>query len=237
MPIKVTCACGQSFAAKDELAGRTVKCPKCSRPLVIPKTGAAGGAPAAPTATRPQQSAAAAGPAPAAPPAPAYPSGGLFDEVGLPSAPTGTIPCPGCRTPMPMGAIVCVQCGYNMKLGRRMETLRIGADGTGESGSVTDMFLARAARTLEEDKEEERKKTREGLPWWAYLLMLLGLVGFMAMMMMIPQRSAIVAGGALIFVGQLLCLYSGICILVAFRKIRSRDCFVCSLCPAVRFTR
>jgi hypothetical protein len=215
MPIKVTCACGQSFAAKDELAGRTVKCPKCSRPLAIPAAGAAGTAPSAPAAAAPQQPA-----APTAGAAPTFQSGGLFDEVGLPSAPTGTIPCPGCRAPMPMGAIICVQCGYNMKLGRRMETMRIGADGSTDSGTVTDMFLTRAARALEEDKEEERKKTREGLPWWAYLVMLLGLIGFMAMMMMIPQRSAIaVAGSVLIVVGWLLCLYSGICILiVAFKE-------------------
>jgi len=220
MPIKVTCACGQSFAAKDELAGRTVKCPKCSRPLSIPAQGAASSIASAMTAPMPQQPAPTPAPAAPAAPSPAHPSAGLFDEVGLSSAPTGTTPCPGCRAPIPMGAIVCVQCGYNMRLGRRMETMRIGADGSAESGSVTDMFLARAARTIEEDKEEEKKKTREGLPWWGYLLILMGLVGFMAMMMMIPQRSAIaVAGGVLMFVGWLMCIYSGVCILiVAFRE-------------------
>lgn len=36
-PVKVTCVCGQRFAAKDSLAGKTVKCPKCRAPLRIPQ--------------------------------------------------------------------------------------------------------------------------------------------------------------------------------------------------------
>ena len=32
MPIKVACQCGASFAAKDELAGKAVRCPKCKQP-------------------------------------------------------------------------------------------------------------------------------------------------------------------------------------------------------------
>ena len=223
MPIKVTCACGQSFAAKDELAGRTVKCPKCSRPLAIPAAGAAAPAPS------PQ-------PQPVAQPSVAAPAGyqpsGLFDEVGISSAPVGTQPCPGCRAPMPMHAVVCVQCGYNLKLGRKMETMRVGADGevVGPS-SVVDTVLARAARSIEEDKEEERKKTREGLPWWAYLVMLLGVLGFLSMMMLIPQDSAMkVAGGGLAFIGWLLCVYSGVCILVtAFRESPLQG-VLCLLC-------
>lgn len=213
MPIKVTCACGQSFAAKDELAGRTVKCPKCSRPLAIPAAGGAGAVPASPLVPQP---------APAAAAAPAgYQPSGLFDEVGIQSTPVGTQPCPGCRAPMPMQAVVCVQCGYNLKLGRRMETMRVGADGQVVGhGSVVETVLARAAQALEEEKEEERKKTREGLPWWAYLVMLMGVLGFLALMMLIPQQNAVMmAGFVLMFGGWLICVYSGVCILVvAFRE-------------------
>ena len=36
MPIVVSCECGGRFRARDELAGRRMKCPKCSRPLTIP---------------------------------------------------------------------------------------------------------------------------------------------------------------------------------------------------------
>ncbi|HEY2584411.1 MAG TPA: PrsW family glutamic-type intramembrane protease [Tepidisphaeraceae bacterium] len=36
MPIEVSCECGGRFRAKDELAGRRVKCPKCGAVLTIP---------------------------------------------------------------------------------------------------------------------------------------------------------------------------------------------------------
>ena len=222
MPIKVTCACGQSFAAKDELAGRTVKCPKCSRPLTIPTAGPA--PPALTPMSQPQQAAAA----PAAP----YQTSGLFDEVGISATPVGTQPCPGCRASMPMHAVVCVQCGYNLKLGRKMDTMRVGADGEVIGpGAVVDTVLARAARSIEEDKHEEWKKTHEGLPWWAYLVMLLGVGGFLAMMMLIPQENAMmVAGSGLVFIGWLVCIYSGVCILVtAFRESPLQG-VLCLLC-------
>jgi len=35
MPISVSCACGHHFRAKDQFAGKTVKCPKCGKGLVI----------------------------------------------------------------------------------------------------------------------------------------------------------------------------------------------------------
>ena len=47
MSISVTCQCGVRFRAKDELAGRQAKCPKCGQPLTIPVpegSEAAGGA-------------------------------------------------------------------------------------------------------------------------------------------------------------------------------------------------
>lgn len=37
MSIRATCQCGQSFNAKPELAGKTVKCPACGSALTIPK--------------------------------------------------------------------------------------------------------------------------------------------------------------------------------------------------------
>jgi hypothetical protein len=37
MPIQIVCPCGKRLAAKDELAGRRVKCPACAGILVVPK--------------------------------------------------------------------------------------------------------------------------------------------------------------------------------------------------------
>jgi len=36
MPIPVTCQCGKRFAAKDELAGRRLKCPACGEAISVP---------------------------------------------------------------------------------------------------------------------------------------------------------------------------------------------------------
>src|SRR5437879_4956590 len=46
MPIPVTCACGKRFAAKDELAGKRLKCPACGGAIAIPQPPAATKAPA-----------------------------------------------------------------------------------------------------------------------------------------------------------------------------------------------
>ena len=35
MPITTRCSCGARFAAPDKLAGRAVKCPKCSQPVRV----------------------------------------------------------------------------------------------------------------------------------------------------------------------------------------------------------
>ncbi len=44
MPIPVSCQCGQAFRAKDDLAGKKVKCPKCGQPIQIPGADASGSA-------------------------------------------------------------------------------------------------------------------------------------------------------------------------------------------------
>ena len=206
MPIKVSCTCGAAFAAKDELAGRTVACPKCQQPLTIPR-----GAPVqqrqAP-AQRPAQ-------APAPPAAPETPS--IFDDAGMKAKQhTGQV-CPSCFHPMKPGTIICVHCGYSLQLGRKMEMQVYGREGG--HGEAAAMALQRAANTLEEDKREERKKTTEGVPWWAYLIMFIAAVGLLTMMMLLPPATA--TGVALMFLGgggAMMMLYAAICVyIVAFR--------------------
>ncbi len=53
MPIVVRCACGVKLKAKDELAGKTLKCPKCKQPLLIPAAEEDGYAVAEDPATSP----------------------------------------------------------------------------------------------------------------------------------------------------------------------------------------
>ena len=180
MPIKVTCQCGQSFNAKDELAGKAVKCPKCQQPLRIPASSAAKPAAKSPAAAPKSPAAAASDP---------FGAGNLFDEVGLKQHAAGTMPCPGCGKPLAKDVIVCVECGYNMKLGRRMTTSRVGGgDEHAGHGAIASAMLERAAQTLEEDQAAEQASTKEGMPWWVYLILLLILVGFLGTMVVIANR-------------------------------------------------
>jgi len=105
--IKVACGCGKAFAAPPGMAGQRVACPVCGQALQIPAPGAAGQAPA----TRP----------------PAPPTAGALDdllsEAGLTASRTGRR-CPECGSDMAAEAIVCIECGFNENLGRKMQTKR-----------------------------------------------------------------------------------------------------------------
>jgi hypothetical protein len=201
MAIKVQCACGKAFAAKDELAGKTVKCPGCQKPVKIPGAATpatkssppAGGAAAAkPSVAKPSASKPSASkPSPqkaAAKPEAAKPAGNtndLFDEIGLQAVVAGTKPCPGCTEPMPVEAVVCIKCGYNSNLGRRMSTQKEESSGhEGDAhGAVAQDLMNRAALVIDDDAAEEKKKTTEGMPWWFFLIVLLALLGLATWML------------------------------------------------------
>src|SRR5205814_5727645 len=128
---------------------------------------AAGKAPAKVAAAKPAAAVAAAGrkpPAAKAPPAPTTvpaTSDSLFDEIGLQAAAANTRPCPGCTEPLPIEAVVCIKCGYNTRLGRRMQTLKLGSEAAGGGhGAIVEDLMNRAALTMDEDAEEEVKKTK-----------------------------------------------------------------------------
>jgi hypothetical protein len=176
MPIKVQCECGKAFAAKDELAGKTVKCPGCQKPLKIP-----GGAAPAKAPAKPSSGAAAK----VAAPSPASGMSDLFDEAGMHAAAKGTMPCPGCGEALAQEVVVCVKCGYNMKLGRKMNTIKTGSESAVHigHGAVAADLMEKAAAVLEGDEEAEATKTTEGMPWWFYLVALLILIGIAAYML------------------------------------------------------
>src|SRR5262245_12730108 len=163
MPIKVTCQCGKSFAAEDELAGKAVKCPNCQQPLKIP-----GGAASKAAQVR-DTGAAARAPKPAAKPAPKpasrSSSSGIgrgddlrprelsdsaLSEVGLHQQSLSARPCPGCMAHLQPDAVICIKCGYNTKLGRRMETVKVGKGGGHEGhGAIAQELMERAAESIE----------------------------------------------------------------------------------------
>jgi len=234
MPIKVTCQCGKSFAAKDELAGKAVKCPNCQQPLRIP-----GGAPSKAAQVR-ATAAAAKAPKPAAKPAakpapkpasssstsgiglgedlrPRELSDSALSEVGLHQQSLSARPCPGCTAPLAPDAVICIKCGYNTKLGRRMETMKVGSGGGGHEGhgAVVADLMDRAAESIEDQKAEDQRKTGEGMPWWVYVLALTGVVGFMVMMMVLPHHIALMTGGVILYVAAAcISFYASIRILI-----------------------
>lgn len=182
MPIKVQCDCGKAFAAKDELAGKTVKCPGCQKPLKIPANAGATSPAKAPAKPAPTKSAAAKAAVAAAPPPST--NDDLFDELGLAPPTEGMRPCPGCTEPMPLQAIICVKCGYNTRIGRRMTTERDESGDAVGHGAVAQDLLNKAATVIDGDEDEEKKKTNEGLPWWVYLLVLILLISLAAFMLL-----------------------------------------------------
>lgn len=118
MPISVVCQCGAKLNAKDELAGKAVKCPKCSQPIKIPAAGAASGAaPSKPVAKKEPK------------PAVNDAIGGLLDEIGAVATPQvkPDIACPKCGAGMQPGAILCVACGFNTKTNKQTASSSDGA--------------------------------------------------------------------------------------------------------------
>lgn len=200
MPIKASCTCGASFSARDDLAGRTVACPKCKQPLTIPAPQAA--AQAAPHA-----------------------NADLFDGLGLKARDTTQPRCPGCGVDMPPNAILCVKCGYNTKLGKRMQTISMSGETAGASGGhgghggATALLMARAAQAAEEDEIAERTKTKEGMPLWVLVVGLFACILFGVVMSLIPQATALGGTGAvMIFSAYLMNLYAWVGVMVAAGK-------------------
>lgn len=110
MPITFHCQCGQRLSARDELAGKATKCPKCGSQLTIPAPKADELEPLSPQALL--------GDIPVRGEAPPQAS-----PASLPATqPQAPAACPGCGAALGSGAVICVACGYNVKLGRRMQT-------------------------------------------------------------------------------------------------------------------
>ena len=134
MPIKVQCEhCGAGFKAKDELAGRRVKCPKCKQALRIG---------AAQTAKKQQVVAAAAH----------NPLLDLLDEEDVRSVARGPV-CSNCGVEIAPGTVVCIECGFNAETGQQLQT-EAGVDdlSAGASASMTDAerIMAKAERDIDD---------------------------------------------------------------------------------------
>lgn len=217
MPIKVACKCGQAFSVKDELAGKTLKCPKCQQPLAIP----ASAAPSPAKGATPVASGAPARPAAAAKGAPvaANPMAGLFEEAGFKEHQGPR--CPQCAEPLKQPtAVLCTHCGFHLQSGQKIEAAKVYKTGERGHAEAADSLLLRAEKQIEVDKEEQKKNLGTGLPAWVLFLALAGLVGFVAAMFLMPRdRAFLITGYCIAGFGGLMSTYYGIrMIVVAFQE-------------------
>ncbi len=106
----VHCHCGRKFKAPTQLAGRSVKCPGCGKPIRVPKADLP---PAGKNHTHPVVSHKTQG------------LMSLLDEVGATATQQGQN-CPQCKTKLPSDAILCVHCGLHLESGKQLRTKRIG---------------------------------------------------------------------------------------------------------------
>lgn len=184
MPIPVKCQCGAGFAANDQLAGKTVQCPKCKNPLTIPSPAAAGVASA-----------------------PAGPS--IFDQAGPKGLSDGERFCPSCEARISSSAVLCVKCGYHLQTGKKLAGAKVKKAGGGDGhGASAEDALERAREAIEEEKEAKAKETEEGMPWYVLAGIFVFFTSFLCMMLWLPGDAAFLAGGTIILLtGYLSNLY------------------------------
>lgn len=193
MPIKVSCQCGKQLSVKDEYAGKRVKCPGCGQPLSIPQLRAAGGEDG---------------------------MSGLLDDAGVRS---NVNRCPGCGAEISEEAVLCVMCGFDLRRGHRIKP-RVGSAAELEDDEFGDLpvhgvpLLDQAERRIAEDRQQQENMSK-GTPWWMLLLAFLGVVGFTAGMLAMPQEKVMKNSGMILMAaGGLLAFFFGIRLLIAAFK-------------------
>lgn len=149
MAIKAKCGnCGTGFKAKDALAGRSVKCPKCANPIKIPAAGTNPKSPAKKKANvRSKQTAGASSSV-------ANPMLDLLRDAGVQSMPQGPV-CTSCGSEMGATAIICVECGFNSETGQRLTTeasLDTGDEMEYGGQTSAESLIAKADRELDESE-------------------------------------------------------------------------------------
>jgi hypothetical protein len=152
MPIPVSCQCGYQVDAPDQYAGMQVSCPSCQNPLQVPL---------------PQQA----------------PVDAMLDEMlsdaGITAVTPGGYRCPNCTASIPGGAIICLECGYNVESSQMMgESDQSAKKHFGAAVYTNRTYgneqLDTAAEMMEVDLLE---KDAEGpTPYWVWLFIFFNLI-------------------------------------------------------------
>ena len=139
MPIKFKCSCGQVLSVSSKLAGKTGKCPKCSKALKIPapKAGAAK-AKAKPAAAKPAAASAGVG------------LGGALDDLledaGLTEKKGPS--CPQCMASIKPGTVICTKCGFNFETGEKM----VEHEAASARAEFDNLYLQEASDNMKREK-------------------------------------------------------------------------------------
>jgi hypothetical protein len=118
-------SCGKTYAWKPQLAGKRVKC-KCGSPMTVPASD-----PAADAGAGLDDLAALAhggesyDDAPPPPPPPVGSRGGRPAKAG--GAAVAGATCPSCGVAVDPNAVLCVNCGTNLKTGKKLKTTSVAA--------------------------------------------------------------------------------------------------------------
>jgi phage FluMu protein Com len=215
MAIKVRCGkCSAGFQAKDELAGRRVKCPKCKEPLVIQAVGQLSKSPSR---------------QPAVASAAHNPLLDLLEEQNIRSVVRGPI-CENCASELSPNAVVCVECGFNVETGEMLKTEAYDDDFDAANSDSTMSDAERIMAKAEKDIED-MPVTSEGQNFGdgseSYLIAAVGLIvaiilisAAMVVILMMESITEVMASSSVSFIAAtvLYCAMGFWITVVAFRS-------------------
>ncbi len=120
MAIEFTCpTCGKVLKLRDEAAGKRGRCPYCKGVITVPESPMdEGDLIEIVPADAPKKPPALSKPAVAKPPPPAIPP-----KPVQPQATPAARVCPGCKQPLAEKAVICINCGLNLKTGKKLQTV------------------------------------------------------------------------------------------------------------------
>ena len=94
--IEFSCsACGQVLEAPEEMQGDVIECPSCNAEITIPQTEAAESVVFQPIPT--------------------------VQDNSPYAEPAGNV-CPECSAQLAPNAVLCIECGFHLKLGKKIST-------------------------------------------------------------------------------------------------------------------
>jgi hypothetical protein len=163
-------ACGKSYAWKPEIAGKRVKC-KCGGKLTVPATDPA--ADAAPDGFDDLMALADGAPAHEesyAPPVAAVAPARVAANAG------GV--CPSCNARVDPAAVICVNCGQNLKTGKKLKTSKLSGDAAPSSAASERVpgYRSFGVKSVEGEGMSPEKKKMLAIGLSAFLVLLVAAI-------------------------------------------------------------